>query len=128
MSQDGRDLVLRYRVESRPLLPVYVGIRCDAPYRARPVGDRDAVRPNSAYCGTATGAMIDATAGFVVTQRGSWQTLRIPLACFAEMGADLSNVSAQVALETAGQFDLAISEVSLMRHSTLTCPDLGTSN
>jgi len=121
--RDAGALMLRYRVESRPLQPVYIGMRCDAPYRVRQVTVVDAEKLRWTHCDTQTGAMIDATAGFVTAQLGSWQTLTIPLACFADMRADLSNVSAQLALETAGRFDLAISEISLVRHSLpVTCP------
>ncbi len=44
---------------------------------------------------------------------GKWQTVGIPLKCFAKGGADVSKVNEALVLETEGKLDLAFSQVKL---------------
>lgn len=44
---------------------------------------------------------------------GQWRTLRIPLACFAKAGADLSHLDSVLRLQTAGRFAMSFSDVRL---------------
>jgi beta-glucosidase len=44
---------------------------------------------------------------------GTWQTVGIPLKCFAKNGADVSKVNEALVLESEGKLDLAFSQVKL---------------
>lgn len=44
---------------------------------------------------------------------GQWRHLKIPLACFAHNGADMSRISAPFSLATAGQLELSVAGVHL---------------
>jgi len=44
---------------------------------------------------------------------GKWQTVGVPLKCFAKGGADISKVNEALVLETEGKLDLAFSQVKL---------------
>ncbi len=45
---------------------------------------------------------------------GEWRTLRIPLSCLRDAGADLSRISAPLVLGTAGRLGLSFSDVRLV--------------
>ncbi|HEX3913372.1 MAG TPA: glycoside hydrolase family 3 N-terminal domain-containing protein [Steroidobacteraceae bacterium] len=96
----GVALRVRYRVDRMPESRVNLGLRCAEP-----------------DCGTREGAMRDVTKIFKLARPRSWQTLSIPLSCFAAGGADLAEVAQPFAVETSGRFALTISEVSLMQPS-----------
>jgi beta-glucosidase len=66
--------------------------------------------------------MLDVTRIFKNAPMGEWQTLSIPLACYAAAGADLTRVTAPFAVETSGRFALTISEVSLAQKSAGPAP------
>lgn len=87
---------LRYRVDRLPTQTVKIGLRCTEP-----------------KCGTPAGAMLDVTRVFSSAPPGKWQTLSIPLSCFAAAGVDLAQVVAPFAVETSGPFGLTISDVRL---------------
>jgi beta-glucosidase len=101
----GATLDVRYRVDRAPEQAVKVGLRCTEP-----------------LCGTRSGAMLDVTRIFKNAPMGDWQTLSIPLACYAAAGADLTRVTAPFAVETSGRFALTISEVSLAQKSAGSAP------
>jgi beta-glucosidase len=104
-ARQGVTLDLRYRVDQVPTGRVEIGLRCTQP-----------------LCGTRAGAMLDATADFKNAPPGIWQTLSIPLSCFAATGADLDSVVVPFALETSGRFGLTISDVRLAQKIAGRCP------
>jgi beta-glucosidase len=77
-------LLVDYRVDQKPSAPVFVSLE---PVRI-PVA----------------GALAGAAAG-------QWQTLTIPLGCFARAGADMSKVAKPFALTTTGRLQIAISDI-----------------
>jgi beta-glucosidase len=42
---------------------------------------------------------------------GQWQTLAVPLGCFARAGADMKTVARPFALSSAGALQIAISDI-----------------
>jgi hypothetical protein len=64
--------------------------------------------------------MLDQTQAFQAAPVGAWRTLSYPLSCFSARGADLSNVEAPFAIESAGRFALTISEVRLVQRKGAT--------
>jgi beta-glucosidase len=95
-AKQGDSLDVRYRVDRLPTQRVELGMRCTEP-----------------LCGTRGGAMLDVTAVFKRAQPKTWQTLSIPLSCFADRGADLARVEVPLAIETTDRFRLTISQVSI---------------
>jgi beta-glucosidase len=79
-------LVFEYRVDQAPTAPVFVGME----------GQRIPI----------AGALRTAAAG-------QWQTMAIPLGCFARAGVDMQRVSLPFTLATAGRLALAISDVRI---------------
>jgi beta-glucosidase len=92
----GGTVEMRYRLDRAPERSVAMSLRC-----------------TEALCGTREGATLDVTSAFKDPQPGDWQTLSIPLACFAAAGADLGSVEVPFALSTAGRFGLTISQVRI---------------
>ena len=45
--------------------------------------------------------------------KGKWQTLAVPLGCFARGGADMSRVASPLVLKTSGRLIIAVSGVSI---------------
>jgi beta-glucosidase len=43
----------------------------------------------------------------------SWRTLGIPLKCFGQSGADMTQIRTALALSTAGTLDIAVQRVAL---------------
>jgi beta-glucosidase len=110
-AERGYTLDVRYRVDRVPTQRVKLGLRCTQP-----------------LCGTHGGAMLDVTRVFRHAKPADWRTLSIPLACFAQEGADLTDVEAPFALETTDRFGLTISEVSFAHKPpgpALRCPRAG---
>ena len=92
----GAALDIRYRIEQAPQHAVTLGLQCA-----------------EASCGTRTGAMLDVTRVFKGARTGEWRHLSVPLSCFVAAGADLAAVVAPFALETSGQLELSIAQISL---------------
>jgi beta-glucosidase len=111
----GRRIVARYQILTKPTNPVRIGVRCAAPTMRLPAGAPAAAPavPDPALCNTAGGAMLDLTAALRLAPLGAWRTLSIPLSCLSSRGADLANVEAPFAIETAGQFRIAIADVRI---------------
>ena len=93
-AEQGRAIRMRYRVQAYPSQVTQMGLQCTAP------------------CGKSN-AMIDITATLRRAPLRTWQSLDIPLACYAARGADLSQIEMPFALATAGRLGLEIAEVSL---------------
>jgi beta-glucosidase len=105
LAAQGSSLELRYRVDRVPEHSVKLGMRCTEP-----------------NCGSELGAMRDVTGVFKNSAKGSWQTLSIPLSCFAAKGASLASVEVPFAIETSGRFGLTISEVKLAQKTAAEPP------
>jgi beta-glucosidase len=65
-----------------------------------------------ASSGTASPA-IDITAQIKGAQGKGWQTVSVPLSCFAKAGLDMSKVATPFNITTSAKFDLTISRVAL---------------
>ncbi len=84
----GGTLEIRYRTDRAPAGAVTIGMGCGEHCR----GDGR----HHASLTPSSGA--------------AWQTLEIPLACFAKAGADLSKIDTPLAIETGDAFRLSIAE------------------
>jgi beta-glucosidase len=59
------------------------------------------------------GAWVDVTSSLRAVGVGAWQTLRIPVACLAAGGANLSQVQAPLEIDTAGALSLTLGAARL---------------
>ena len=64
-------------------------------------------------CGEGCAARVDLRATLAAVPAGSWSVVGVPLKCFAAAGADLSQVSRPVEVESAAAADLSISRIAL---------------
>ena len=64
-------------------------------------------------CGDGCGGWVDVT-GKLGAPAADWQSLTVPLACFASHGADLRRIIVPFALRTTGRASLAIREISVV--------------
>jgi beta-glucosidase len=104
----GGSLNFRYRVDAPSDREVHLSLFCA-----------------EARCATTRGVALDLTPALRAAPAGEWQTLTVPLSCFAVDGADLSAVEMPFALSTAGRLKLTISDVSLEpagAHRPHACP------
>ena len=92
---DGTALVARYRVDTRPAGTVKAGM---------------------------PGAMFDVTKILAAATPGAWHSLSLPLACMQADGVDLARVEVPFAIETAGQFGITVTELSLSRDGSIRLP------
>ena len=116
-------LVVRYRVHAHPTQPVRVGLRCEGPYRAPAAKNADGTPRDWRQCGTRNGATIDATRALARAPLGAWETLEIPVKCFAGDSADVSLVNGQFALDTAGVLDISFTDIKFSAAAGIaTCP------
>jgi len=67
----------------------------------------------SALCGNACGGTLDVTQTFQALTGKGWQTLSIPLACFAKAGLDVGKVDVPASLTTTGGLSLTVSRLAL---------------
>jgi beta-glucosidase len=87
----GDAVSFRYRIDRAPSASVNVEVGCIT------------------KCGA-----VDIAKRLEVAAAGRWQTMTIPLACFAAEGADLSQVDVPFAIASAGKLDLTLSEVKFV--------------
>ena len=99
-SRAGQALTLTYRVDKAPSSSVILGMGCS---------------------GTCKGG-VDITAALGADTAKPWRTLTVPLACFAQKGADLTHVEDPVTLQTAGVLGLSIKDARLGPAGGVTCP------
>jgi beta-glucosidase len=83
-------LVMDYRVDAKPTGPVTLGVRS----------------------GGKT-ASVAITKTLAAAAPGEWQTLAVPLQCFATRGADMAAIASPFVLEGGAPLSLAISDVKL---------------
>ena len=78
---------------------------------------RDADAPKDVKIGMACGAGCGGTLPFADTlaalSAGKWQTVGVPLKCFAKAGVDVSKVNETLVIESEGKLDLSFSQVKL---------------
>jgi beta-glucosidase len=77
-------LILDYRVDQKPAAPVFVGVE---------------------------GARVAVTNALQSAPPGQWQSIAIPLGCFAKAGADMAKVTRPFVLASSGTAQLAISDI-----------------
>jgi beta-glucosidase len=80
-------------------------------------------------CGAGCAGSVDFADTLDDVPAGKWQTVGVPLKCFAKNGADVSKVNEALTLETEGKLDLAFSQVKLgtVADKTLSCKEGGQS-
>ncbi len=96
--------------ESNGALAIEVDVRVDA------VGDEPVVLGQS--CGGRCAAGIDIAPKLRAIAGQGWQTLSVPLACFAHGGVDMKAVLIPFSLSSAGKVDLSISRIALGTSAT----------
>ncbi|HEU4780256.1 MAG TPA: exo 1,3/1,4-beta-D-glucan glucohydrolase [Steroidobacteraceae bacterium] len=78
---------------------------------------RDAAVPADVTLGMTCGAGCGGKLPFADTlggvTAGQWQTVGVPLKCFAKVGAEVSKVNEPLSLESSGKLDLSLSQVKL---------------
>jgi beta-glucosidase len=117
----GLAVVIDARVDEPPTARVGIGAWCEAPYGTPP--DPPAATPvDWRRCGTPHGALLDYTAALAATRPGAWTELVVPLACLAEAGATLADVSAPLLVETSGRLSLRVRAARLEERPGLACP------
>jgi beta-glucosidase len=93
-------------------------------YRVDAMGD-GAVTVGGFNAGsTPAGTGLDVTANFKAAQGKGWQTLSVPLSCFAKKGLDMAKLEAPFSITTSGTLDLAISRIALgtSNEGVVACP------
>jgi beta-glucosidase len=78
---------------------------------------RDADAPKDVKLGVSCGAGCGSSLPFAATlsglPAGKWQTVGVPLKCFAKAGADVTKVNEALVVQSAGKLDLSVSQVKL---------------
>jgi beta-glucosidase len=64
-------------------------------------------------CGSGCRGAVAVTHELAAAQPGQWRHLKVPLACFARAGADLSRVTTPFAVQTAGRLALSLANIRL---------------
>jgi len=75
-------------------------------------------------CGEACGAEIDLTGTLSDLAVGEWQSLLVPLRCFADEGVDMSRIDTPFSISTAGALAIRFSDVRLatVAEEGIVCP------
>ena len=79
-------LQVEYRVQAGPTGPVSVGME---------------------------NAFVSVTQTLRAAPKNQWQTLTVPLRCFARAGAEMSKIATPLVLKTSGRLTIAVSTVHL---------------
>jgi beta-glucosidase len=78
---------------------------------------RDSEAPKDVKLGMGCGAGCGGSLPFAETlaslPKGKWQTVGVPLKCFAKAGVDVSKVNQALSIESEGKLDMAISQAKL---------------
>ena len=64
-------------------------------------------------CGAGCGGKLPLAGTLDGIDAGKWQTVGVPLKCFAKNGADVSKINEALSLESSGKLDLSFSQVKL---------------
>ena len=74
-------------------------------------------------CAGKTCASLDLTRLLAAQPSGEWRTLKVKLACFRELGADMTRITTPFALRTAGALKLSLADVALVANTgDAVCP------
>lgn len=84
-------LTVEYRIDAKPTGPVSLAM----------------------ISGDTTKAVVPVTGIFSAASVGQWQTVAVPLRCFAGKGANMTQITAPFVVETAGALTLSISDVRI---------------
>ncbi|MGH8209027.1 MAG: putative glycoside hydrolase, partial [Steroidobacteraceae bacterium] len=78
-------------------------------------------------CGPGCGGAVPVARELASTAPGQWHHLKIPLACFAAAGTDLSRVTMPFALQASGPLALSVANIRLESGAggMTTCPPAG---
>lgn len=78
----------------------------------------------SVGCGLGCTGSIDVTSLISGLPAGEWRTLRIPLRCFAEKGADMGRIDTPFRLSTDGPMELRFADIEVVSdtQAQATCP------
>lgn len=70
------------------------------------------------------GSGIDVSARFKAVEGKGWQTMSVPLSCFAKAGLDMTKAQVPLGIRTSVNLDLSISRIALGTSTTgmVTCP------
>lgn len=70
------------------------------------------------------GSGIDVSARFKAVEGKGWQTMSVPLSCFAKAGLDMTKAQVPLGISTSVNLDLSISRIALGTSTTgmVTCP------
>lgn len=70
------------------------------------------------------GSGLDVSARFKALEGKGWQTMSVPLSCFAKAGLDMTKAQVPLGISTAVNLDLSISRIALGTSTTgmVTCP------
>jgi beta-glucosidase len=91
-SKEGFALAFDVRVDEPPTAAVNLSMSCGMPCRGS----------------------VDLTSTLATLPAGEWHTLRVPLSCLADAGADMTRIDSPFGLGTTGQLSLAFSDVRLV--------------
>jgi beta-glucosidase len=64
-------------------------------------------------CGAGCGGSLPFADTLSAMPAGKWQTVGVPLKCFAKVGVDVTKVNQALSIETEGKLDIAVSQVKL---------------
>jgi beta-glucosidase len=64
-------------------------------------------------CGAGCGGLLPFAETLASLPSGKWQTVGIPLKCFAKAGVDVTKVNQTFSIESEGKLDFAFSQVKL---------------
>lgn len=84
-------MAIRYRLDAAPTAPVKVAMAC----------------------GADCAGIIDLTAELKKAPLGGWQTVKIPLKCFAAAGAKMTEIEAPLAIQTTGRLGITFTDIKL---------------
>jgi beta-glucosidase len=74
-------------------------------------------------CAGKTCASLDASRMIGAQPAGEWRTLKVKLACFRDVGADMTRVTSPLGFRTAGRLGLSIADVALVANTgDAVCP------
>ncbi len=75
-------------------------------------------------CGDECSAEVDLTATLAGLATGDWQSLLVPLRCFAEAGVDMTRIDTPFSIATDGALALQFSDIRLatVAEEGILCP------
>ncbi len=93
-------------------------VAIEVDYNVNAIGDSPVTLMAYGPNGASAGNGFDIAAQLKAAQGKGWQTLSVPLSCFAKAGLNMENVQSPIAMKTAGQLDISISRIALGTSAT----------